>query len=405
MSSLPAKLQQAALYTACAAPVADIVSIAAGQILMGIALVLLVVSRTPLRVPRVWPALVLFMIGTVISDLASGDPRAGLPQIKKFYVFVVLVVVYSAVKSLRQIRTMWLFFAAAAVVNAGWAIQQYWDKVQEAAELNRDFYSFYIANRITGFQDHWMTFSGLEMMVVLAVASLLLFGVVDRRVMIAVAAACVVMLTGVVLSDTRSVWLAVGVGGCFLLAIWKPKLLALVPVVLAASYVVAPMSLKQRVTSIYRPHGTMDSNEHRKVTTITGWQMIKAHPLLGVGPQRVGAEFNSYVPTWVHRPLPSGYYGHLHSIYIHFAAERGIPTMLALICAILGALIDFIRGARHSQGLRRAILYGSAAVILGILVEGFFELNLGDSEPLALFLSILACGYVALEQPPEPIDA
>jgi len=250
-----------------------------------------------------------------------------------------------------------------------------------------------------------MTFSGLEMMVVLAVASLLLFGVVDRRVMIALAAACVVMLTGVVLSDTRSVWLAVGVGGCFLLAIWKPKLLALVPVVLAASYVVAPMSLKQRVTSIYRPHGTMDSNEHRKVTTITGLQMIKAHPLLGVGPQRVGAEFNSYVPAWIHRPLPSGYYGHLHSIYIHFAAERGIPTMLALICAILGALIDFIRGARHSQGLRRAILYGSAAVILGILVEGFFELNLGDSEPLALFLSILACGYVALEQPPEPINA
>ena len=47
------------------------------------------------------------------------------------------------------------------------------------------------------------------------------------------------------------------------------------------------------------------------------------------------------------------------------------------------------------------ILIGAAAVIIGTMVEGFFELNLGDSEPLALFLAVLACGYIALERAPE----
>jgi len=32
------------------------------------------------------------------------------------------------------------------------------------------------------------------------------------------------------------------------------------------------------------------------------------------------------VPADVRRPLPDGWYGHLHNIYLQFAAERGILT-------------------------------------------------------------------------------
>jgi hypothetical protein len=31
-------------------------------------------------------------------------------------------------------------------------------------------------------------------------------------------------------------------------------------------------------------------------------------------------------------------------------------------------------------------------------VEGFVELNLGDSEVLTMFLVVVACGYLALEK-------
>ena len=43
----------------------------------------------------------------------------------------------------------------------------------------------------------------------------------------------------------------------------------------------------------------------------------------------------------------------------------------------------------------RYILDGAIAVILAVFAAGFFELNLGDSEVLTMFLTVVACGYVA----------
>jgi len=38
------------------------------------------------------------------------------------------------------------------------------------------------------------------------------------------------------------------------------------------------------------------------------------------------------------------------------------------------------------------------AVVLATMVAGFFELNLGDSEVLTMFLVVVGCGYLALEK-------
>ena len=53
----------------------------------------------------------------------------------------------------------------------------------------------------------------------------------------------------------------------------------------------------------------------------------------------------------------------------------------------------------------RFIWLGGLAVIAAVLVEGFFEYNLGDSEVLTMFLATITCGYVALgcgEASPTP---
>ena len=101
------------------------------------------------------------------------------------------------------------------------------------------------------------------------------------------------------------------------------------------------------------------------------------------------------------RPLPSGWYGHLHNIYLHYAAERGIPTMLVLMWMLIQILVDFWRGLKTlppGPSNRRFLLHGGIAAVLAIMVEGFVELNLGDSEVLTMFLVVVACGYLALEK-------
>jgi len=128
--------------------------------------------------------------------------------------------------------------------------------------------------------------------------------------------------------------------------------------------------------------------------------MIKAHPWLGVGPEQVGPQHLNYLPPGTQLPLPTGYYGHLHNIYIHYAAERGVPAMLLLMWMLGRALFDFVLGLRRipKQADERWVLHAAVAVMIAILAGGYYELNLGDSEVLAMFLAVMGCGYVALEQ-------
>ena len=46
---------------------------------------------------------------------------------------------------------------------AGLGLIQFTRKWLEALALHRDFYDFYLDQRITGFQNHWQTFSGQEL--------------------------------------------------------------------------------------------------------------------------------------------------------------------------------------------------------------------------------------------------
>jgi putative inorganic carbon (HCO3(-)) transporter len=112
----------------------------------------------------------------------------------------------------------------------------------------------------------------------------------------------------------------------------------------------------------------------------------------------VGKQYQQYIPSDVPRPLPTGYYGHLHNIYFHYAAERGLPALGALLWFLGRALYDFARTLRRlpASADLRWILHGAIAVILAMMVGGYEEVNLGDSEVLALFLGVVGCGYAAV---------
>ena len=105
------------------------------------------------------------------------------------------------------------------------------------------------------------------------------------------------------------------------------------------------------------------------------------------------------------RPLPDGWYGHMHNIYLQYAAERGIPAMLILLWMLIMMIADFakaLRGLPPGPSDRRFILHGAIAVIIATMIAGLFEHNLGDSEVLTMFLVVAGCGYVAVENDTEP---
>ena len=96
----------AAQYLAFGSAISVLFSIAVCQILLALALVALLLSKAPLRLPRIWLPLALFLLATLISLAFSGDIVAGLPQVRKIYVYSMLLVVFSLFRDLRLIR--WL---------------------------------------------------------------------------------------------------------------------------------------------------------------------------------------------------------------------------------------------------------------------------------------------------------
>jgi len=399
-------LERAGYWCAFASALATLVSIAASQILLALAVALLLVSGTRWRLPSCWLPLALFLALTAVSLAASGDPAAGRPQLRKFFVYLTLPVVFSAFRELKDARRLYLAWAGVAALAAARGLAQFADKFSEAARQGRGFYEYYVAERISGFMSHHMTFSGGLMIVLMLLGAFLMFAPSARgkRLCLGLLAASLIAVA-LLLGFTRSVWLASAAGALYLVWRWKRPLLLAAPVLAAAAFLLAPSWVRSRVASTFSPHGQLDSNQHRIVCWRTGWRMMKAHPLLGVGPERVQVLLMDYVPPDVPRPLPEGWYGHLHSIYVHYAAERGIPAMLMLVWFLARALRDFLRALRRLPAGRmeeKFILHGAVAAILAVAVAGLFELNLGDSEVLALFLAMIACGYVALEQAPSP---
>jgi O-antigen ligase len=100
-----------------------------------------------------------------------------------------------------------------------------------------------------------------------------------------------------------------------------------------------------------------------------------------------------------------GYYGHLHNIYVQYAAERGLPGLLFILSAIGLTIWDCgtsILRAGKSRSLRRFLLQSTVAVTIAVLVGGLLEYNLGDSEVLMMFVSVVGLGYAAVAQTGNP---
>jgi O-antigen ligase len=195
-------------------------------------------------------------------------------------------------------------------------------------------------------------------------------------------------------------WLGAFCGALYLLWVWRRWAMLAAPCVLALLLLTNPFGFRERASSAFSPKGKRDSNDHREELRKIGLKMIAAHPLLGVGPEQVSRQTPNYLPADEPAPLPGEYYGHLENDYLQYAAERGVPTMLALMWMIGWALFDFLRTLwRLPDGAEeRWVLHAAVAVTVAVLVSGFYSWNLNASSLLAMFLAVLGCGYAIVLQ-------
>ena len=351
-------------------------SIAIAQILLTVALVcwvaLLAMRRERFAVPRFFWPLLLYAAATLVSTAFSPEPLVSLLPDKQMVLFLVVPLVYTFVTGPRA-STMVTVVVSCAAASAAIGIFQY-------GILHYDN----LGQRPQGTLGHYMTYSGLLMLVIGAALARVLFGKRDR-----VWAGLVLpaLAVAVLLTFTRSAAVGACAAAALLFSLKDFRLLAVLPVAAAIFFGLAPSTLTARFVSTFN---LKDPTSRDRIAMLhEGAHMVRDHPFVGIGPNMVERLYAQYrVPEAVKALNP-----HLHNVPMQIAAERGLPALAFWLWFIVTLTVDLVRRLR--DGAPRFLAATALAAVTSMLAAGMFEYNFGDSEFLMLFLVLVTLPFAA----------
>jgi putative inorganic carbon (HCO3(-)) transporter len=358
----------------------------------------------PVKLP-----LALFCITTVISIFWAANPTVGWFAVRKLTLFLIWLLAVNLVVSGAHLRRLFqgLFLTSAIAGIVG--VMQFVIQYREVHALHPHRLYFYVTiSRIHGFMGHWMNFGGQQMLVFSSLLAFLLLQKGSRTNESSTSSGrhftlvwwltLAILALSLILNFTRGVWLGCFVATVYLVARWKPRWLLALPVLLAIGYVTAPSLVRERVYLALRPYQDPALSIRLEMWKVA-IRMIRAHPWVGVGPNNIVEAYPLYLPPRI-SPI-AGYHDHLHNNFFQFAAERGLPCLIAWVW-LMAALGWHTWKIRSKSAKQRWVADATLAGWLAFLAEGCFEFNFGTSPVLMVFLFLTSTPFIiARLQKPE----
>ncbi len=166
-------------------------------------------------------------------------------------------------------------------------------------------------------------------------------------------AAVLLIVSAIVLSQTRGAYIGMALVFAAMLIIKRPPRRIIIPLIIAAA--VLGLGLSMLNPAIRYKLGSISKGANSAVTQAqapdqsigtrlilwkTGLKMIKDRPIFGSGPGTVKKLFPLYCP----QPYPENIvWGSLHNLYIHQTAERGLVGFAALLILFGAMLVTALR--------------------------------------------------------------
>jgi O-antigen ligase len=379
-----AALEQAGVLAVYAVAGALQFSIAIAEIFLTVAVVcwlaLVFLDRETIEIPKfAWP-LGAYIAITLVATAFSPDPRTSLMASKQMVLFLLIPLVYRFASGPRA-NTMVTVIVTCAAASAAVGIVEY-------GVLHYDN----LGRRPQGFLGHYMTYSGLLMLVVGAALARVLFGERERMWPALVMPA---LLVAIPLTFSRSAEVGVCAAIALLLLLKDRRLLAVLPILGALFFILAPARITDRAVSTFNLKDP--SNRDRLVMLREGVHMVRDHPVLGLGPNMVLPLYAQYrEPDAVNAVNP-----HLHNVPMQIAAERGLPALAIWLWFVVGLILALAQKVRVKDQKMLAAM-GLAAVV-SMLAAGMFEYNFGDSEFLMLFLILVTLPFAGDRANADPL--
>lgn len=340
-----------------------------------LAAVAIAVHAAPVRGWRMgWPALALLAAGT-LAFWWSPDRHSSFGIYRQFLVEPVAAG-YALHLLLR--REAHLRLAAWAVVGSG-LVPAVAEILSGLMQL-RDFHNWDVHPPAAFYLNP--NFAALMIVPALAVTLGL---ALERRLRAPALAAALVLLLGLTVSYSRGGFLALIAAA---IVIWwlgiREKLPFAVGGVAAAALglLLIPRML-QRLQHEFDPHDPNNTVLSRLPIWRAALQMIRDHPLTGIGLNSFASELKTYAPQVQES------HTHPHNVFLNFWVVLGILGFAAYVWVIV-RLGRIVAAGVRAGGARRPLYVGLAAALAAILVHGLVDTTIWRNDLALQFWTLVA---------------
>lgn len=260
--------------------------------------------------------------------------------------------------------------------------------------------------RAAGFYGHYTTYAEATQLIASLVLGLLILvpgGFLTRnRILLGVTLAA--FCAGLFLTVTRASWAGFLISAAVMILVGTSRktvlicMLCAVPVALTGIYY---LQQKRNVAFVDTSDG---STTWRMTVWREGFGVLVSSPrhlAVGIGMDSIKTHWQDW-HMFDNGNLPMG---HMHSDYLEFAFERGVPTLAAWIIWMFFYLRMLWRGFRRRDldWFERGILLGSLGGCVGFLSSGLVHYNWGDSEVVMIFYLLMGLSLAVLGKRVVPV--
>jgi O-antigen ligase len=335
-------------------------------------------------------ACVVLVVSALPSVLISDDTQRALRDWKSYWLLSIYFFAAYGLWSWRIRRAVYWILFGSATLSCLVAVTQY--------RGGLDFLFVHIREEPRPASTLFvMTFAGILYQLITVNFAVLFHRGRFSRLESLLAGGLIVQVIALSIALTRGAWIAL-VGGLVaataLLKKRAPLVVAAVALATIVAFAAGDARIRQKIVSIPRMlQGPTDVNAAtRFVLWDVSWELIKNHPILGVGMGDFTTEAEKLIGE---RPVTTA--TDSHNIYLQVLATRGlvgfIPFVFFWIVLVrsLWQVRSRIGGGGKSgrQGFGRHFCDGVIAATVAVLVGALSENNIDDSEVFTAFMLLV----------------
>lgn len=370
----------------CLFALTSFISIAAGNVFLGIAVLLFFISVYKHKIDinkkfkGYYFAIAIFVFTMLLSALFSGDIVYGLKRWADMWIWRLMPFIIITAMITEPNKNLNILKVSCAGISIGILCLIY-------QGVSGD-------GRAAGFFGHPMTFAGYLCMYL----PLFLIGYFDnlfgRKYRNVSGLLFVAGIAALIFNGTRGAWIAVAITSGILLLYYMFKnkrnlLIGTVMIALCGGILVNNDAFMHRVSTI--TNNRYQSNSERLLMWNSAWNMFKDHPVFGVG---LGQYKDNYQHKYISPKAKEPNLAHAHNNFLQMLAENGIVGFIGFI-----SMFIYIAGYNLKQFFTEKNIYSLAicAVTVTLLLQGCTEFNFGNSAVVKSYWLVLGCLVVLAE--------